>query len=313
MKNCFIGMLIMTLFSSLVWSQEPVELVVPYGAGGASDLVARAIAPQLGSKLDRNVVVINKPGGNTKIGTNYVMKNKPDGHTLILISSWIFLNPAQYQSPGFKIEDFEFLSPFGHTPLVLVVSKGSEIRNWEDFISHARMRNLNCGVHGEAPKLLANLLTQTIKMPNLQMVNYRTYGDHMLALMSGQIDCGIATKQELMKLHTIGEVLILAVSSSTKLPDLPNAKLFKDIDQGLSISAIYSIGMLSNTAQDQKMKILSTAQTVAQDPLFQSRLSAMGIDSFPRKIDLDGQKWAQEQFRSVDKLIQQSGIAKIEQ
>ena len=93
MKTYLVGIFTMFL-SSMAWSHGTIELVVPYGAGGASDLVARAMSPHLSDRLDHNVVVVNKPGANTKIGTNYVAKNKPDGHTLLLMSSWIFFESS---------------------------------------------------------------------------------------------------------------------------------------------------------------------------------------------------------------------------
>ena len=144
------------------------------------------------------------------------------------------------------------------------------------------------------------------------MINYRAYGDHMVALLSGQVDCGIATKQEFMKHHTNSDIRILAVSSPTQLKDLPNVKLLKDIHPGLSISAIYSVGVLASTPSDQKQKFFSAAKDIAKHPPFLTRISEMGIDVFPGNVDENGQRWALEQHRAVDQLIQQSGIPKIE-
>ena len=165
---------------------------------------------------------------------------------------------------------------------------------------------------GEAPKLVANLLVQTLQTPNLQMINYRAYGDHMVALLSGQVDCGIATKQEFMKHHISSDIRILAVSSPTQLKDLPNVKLLKDIHPGLSISAIYSVGLLASTPSDQKQKFFSIAKDIAKHPPFLARVSEMVIDIFPGNVDENGQRWAQEQYRAAGQIIQQSGIAKIE-
>lgn len=302
----------MAVFSLLGWASERMELVVPYGVGGASDLVARAMSQDLGNKINKNIVVMNRPGANTKIGTNYVLKNPADGNTLILISSWIFLNPSQYKNPGFDIADFDLTSPFGYSPIVLAVKANSPIKNWNDFIAHAKSKNLNCGVHGEAPKFISQLLMKKINMPNLQIVNYKSYGDHMMAIVSGNIDCGIATKQEFMKSHSQNDLRIIAVSSPTQLSALPNVKLFNDIDPGLSISAVYSLGVLSTTPRNKKDAILTAAKEVIENRKFQQSLIAMGIDIYPGRVDYNGQKWAIEQFEKVERLRADSAIDKIE-
>lgn len=302
----------MAVFSLLGQASTPTELVVPYGVGGASDLVARVIATDLAGKINKNIVVINRPGANTKLGTNYVLKNPADGNTLVLISSWIFLNPSQYKNPGFNITDFDFTSPFGYSPIVLAVKANSPIKNWNDFIAHAHSQNLNCGVHGEAPKFISQLLSKKINMPNLQMVNYKSYGDHMMAILAGNIDCGMATKQEFMKSHTNNDIRIIAVSSATELSDLPNVKLFNDVDPGLSISAIYSLGLLSNTPKNKKDAIFSAAKEVVESKKFQHSLTAMGIDIHPVRVDHNGQKWAKDQFDKVERLRVDWSVDKIE-
>jgi tripartite-type tricarboxylate transporter receptor subunit TctC len=301
----------LAFFSINGWTQN-TELVVPYGAGGASDLVARAMAPHMSTQLNRNIVVINRPGGNTKIGNNHVLNRPADGSTMMLMSSWIFLNPAQYRDAGFKISDYDMITPFGHSPIVVAVRSDSAIQNWNDLISQAKNKNLNCGVHGEAPKFISQLLAKKLALPNLQMVNFKAYADHMTALLSGTVECGMATKQEFMNMHKENKIRIIAVSSQQPLADLPAAKLLKDIDSRLAISAIYSLGLLSTTPSLEKNRILEAARNTAADPDFQKSLQNMGINLNTEPVTVRGQSWAVKQYESVDAFRAASGIDRID-
>jgi len=288
------------------------RLIVPFGPSGSSDQVARALLPLLNNELNKNFVVANMPGGNTKVAINHILHQPADGNTLLMVASYIFLNPAQYKNPGFKITDFDFATPFGYTPIVLAVKHDSAIKTWEDFIQHARTNKVNCGVHGEAPKFVAQLLMKNINAPDLQMVNFRAYGDHMAAMLSGNIECGLATKQEFMNMHTQNRIRIIATSSPTELKDLPKTKLFKEIDTNLTIVAVYSVGLLSTTPDQEKKKVLVAIRKVVTSPEFQSSLQSLGIDLYSDPVTVHGQQWAMDQFRRVEHVRTTSGVEKVD-
>src|SRR5262249_47416547 len=117
----------------------PIEIVVPYGAGGSTDLVARTLAQQLQTRLNQTVVVLNKPGGAGTIAVNSVMRAQPDGYTLLLgFTTELGVMPHMSKAAKYSMADFTPIAVTGDVPLVMIGAKRLHSDNLHDLLAEIR-------------------------------------------------------------------------------------------------------------------------------------------------------------------------------
>jgi tripartite-type tricarboxylate transporter receptor subunit TctC len=111
-----------SLTSAQDYPSRPIELVVPFPAGGGTEIVSRLVADGLAKRLGQPFVVLNRPGANTNVGTLAVVRSKPDGHTLLITSFGLAANPSLYKKLAFDPQtDLEPITLIANTPTVLTV------------------------------------------------------------------------------------------------------------------------------------------------------------------------------------------------
>src|SRR5579871_4579135 len=128
-----------------------VELIVPFAAGGGSDLLARLLGEGLAKRLGQSFVVINRPGANTNIGMLSVARAKPDGHTLLIASVGLAANPSLYARLGFDpLADLAPITLLANSPTMLVVPPALPVASLSEFIAYAKAHpgELNYGSYG---------------------------------------------------------------------------------------------------------------------------------------------------------------------
>src|SRR5436853_160244 len=116
------------------YPSRTVEIVVPFAAGGGTDVLARLLADGLGRRLGQSFVVLNRPGANTNVGTALVVKSRPDGHTLAMASIGLAANPSLYRNLGFDpLTDLAPISLIANAPSILVVNPSLPVSNVRDL------------------------------------------------------------------------------------------------------------------------------------------------------------------------------------
>src|SRR5215813_12598642 len=129
---------------------RPVELIVPFAAGGGAELLARLLSEGLNKRLHQPFLVINRPGANTNLGTLSVVRAKPDGYTLAIASVGLTANPSLYKNLGFAPQrDLEPITLIANSPTVLVVPPSLPVNTLPEFIAYAKARPgaLNYGTY----------------------------------------------------------------------------------------------------------------------------------------------------------------------
>ncbi|MBC7378887.1 MAG: tripartite tricarboxylate transporter substrate binding protein [Burkholderiaceae bacterium] len=221
------------LASAQAWPTRPITIVMPYAAGGPTDLVARLLAQRMGESLGQPVVVTNAPGASTMIGAEKVARSPADGYTLFIGSVTTFSNnPLMYRKIRYKVEDFMPVSMIARTPYTLTVSPTMPVKNFAEFISWAKGRpgkvfNATTGV-GASNQLLGQMLNNEagIKMAD---VPYKGSGPALLDVMGGQVDLlfdGINTSAPALK---AGKVRVLAVTSEKRSAAMPDVPTFAEL------------------------------------------------------------------------------------
>ena len=209
------------------WPTKPITLVVPFPPGGPTDMVARVLAQNVGEQLGQSVIVDNKPGANGNIGNAFVAKAAADGYTVLYNTSSIALSPALYKKLSYNVNTE--LAPVALTavvPLALVVNPKTPVNSVAEFVKYAKDQKgkLSYGSagNGNVTHLAAFQLVQHYGIEATH-VPYKGSAPADVDLVAGQIDFLTDTINSVSAFIKDGKLKLLAVSTSKRLPNFPQA------------------------------------------------------------------------------------------
>ena len=254
------------------WPNKPVKIIVPYGAAGSSDTLARIIANQLSKSLNQTFIVENKPGAGGTIGSEFVAKSAPDGYTLVIsgIGSHI-IAPFQYANKYDPVKDFTHIAFLGGPPLAMVVNPSLPITDLKSFVSYAKSQpnsmvygSPGIGTHG-------NIIGQyfaEINNISLVHVGYKGGGTVVNDIAGGQLPAGIMTLTSAKTLVMGNKLRLIAVSSSKRMANFPKAPTFEELGYPkLTSTTWFSVsgpaGMPSSIVEKLNSAINQSMQTPA--------------------------------------------------
>ena len=192
LRRCAIWCALALPLGAAAFPDKPIEWVVPYPAGGGSDIVARALAEHMGSSLGQTVIVNNKPGAATNIGADYVAKAKADGHVMLTAdTATLAANPALYAKLPYNAEkDFAPVGLMARFPLILVVGAGVPVKTLAEFLAWAKQQpgGANFATPGAgSPHHLATELFRARSGLTLTHVPYRGAAPAVQDVIGGQV------------------------------------------------------------------------------------------------------------------------------
>lgn len=209
-----------------VFPQRPVRIIVPFAAGGGTDLIARALAQKLSEAWGQPVQIDNRAGGGTVIGSDLVAKSAPDGHTLLLTANPHTTNPALHSKlPYDTVRDFAGITQIAGSPLVLTVHPSLPVRSVRELIAVAKQRpgQLSYGTSGNGgPQHLAGEMFKFMAGVAMIHVPYRGGAPAIADLMAGQTQLMFGSTFTVIPQHQAGRLRALAVTSAQRSPALPD-------------------------------------------------------------------------------------------
>jgi len=208
------------------YPSRPVRIIVPFGAGGPSDVYSRAIAAELQKSLHQPFVTENRPGAGTTIGTDFVAKAPPDGYTLLLVSGTQTVNETLYDRKPYRLmHDLVPVAPLIDTDLVLVVSKTVPAENLKELLTVARAKPgaLNYGSSGPGSNYhMAGELLKYLTAIDIQHVPYKGSTGMRTDILSGQIQILFDSVPTMAGMIKQGLVRAIGTSGTTRSPILPD-------------------------------------------------------------------------------------------
>lgn len=209
---------------------KPVTLVVPYAAGGPTDVASRVIAQQMQASLGGAVVIDNKPGASTILGAQYVAAAPPDGHTIFMVTTTtLCTNPHLYRKLPYKVEDFAPVAMAVKVPLGLAVRSSLPVSTIAEFRDYARARpgKMNYGSAGTgANSQLVNVLANQALNIDMAEVPYKGTAPALNDLAAGHVDALVDAIATLLPLHREGKIKILGNFDDVRSPVAPEVPTF---------------------------------------------------------------------------------------
>ena len=221
------SLLISPLVYSQSWPTKPIKLVIPFAAGGTTDILGRLLAQQLTKDFGQNVIVENKSGAGGNIGAEFVAQSPADGSVIMLASgSMLTVNPSLYKKlPVNYAKDFVYITNVASGPMLLSVSTKLPVKNFADFLAYAKSKDLNFGSAGVGSQvhMAEENLTYTANFPATH-VPYKGESAALNDLVAGQIDFMVGNLTAAAGFAKSGQIRPIAVTSlkrSKQLPDVP--------------------------------------------------------------------------------------------
>jgi tripartite-type tricarboxylate transporter receptor subunit TctC len=319
----FLGILISTLclvvsgvsLQAADYPDKPITLVAPYGAGGASDLVARALAETARSYLgNQPIVVINKPGNGGMTGARYVASSDPDGYTLLLARVGMVLYPAVHEKSPVAWDDYTFLDMLEATPMILCVNEKSPYQTIDGLINAIQQNPGKLTYAASGAMAIDGFAVQALladfdldPLTAATLVPYKGGGELATALLGGHVDFLAIAAGSLMPHIEAGKMrplMIYAPARMEKLPSVPTAteRGYTLAGQVVGWSALYGPKDLPENVVSSWQNALAK---VATDPTWLELAERRGSISAIGTVDMT--EYAAKQYQLYNSLAKKFG------
>ncbi len=284
---------------------KPIRIVVPYSAGGSSDLLARAIAEPMSSDLGQAVIVENRAGAGSMVGTAFVATQPADGHTLLLADVPYTIVAALYAG-RLKYDPRKDLAPvalLGESPMYLFVTAGSRAQSLEDVLRQARESGgaltIGSGGNGSLTHLMAELLMINGGV-RLAHVPYKGAAAAMNDLAGGQVELSFSSMASATAVLTAGKVRAIAVSAPAREAAYRQVPTFRELGlDRMTVQNWWGVMLPAGTPNDRVQILERAVLKIVSSVAFAQRLTALGVSapqsaergSFARILQEDLARW----------------------
>ena len=286
-KVFVVGMLGVAGVAHAAWPEQPIRWVVPYPAGGGTDVIARTVAIELEKELGQTLVIENKPGGGTSIGATTVANSDPNGYVLgTADSGTLAYNPSLYKKLTYDPAKFTYIGGLARFPLVLAVPADSPYQTLAELVETAKKEpgKLSASSAGAgSPHHLALERFKQITGTDILHVPYRGAAPALQDLIGKRVDLMFADLGSGLSNIQAGKVRVLAVAVPERLSDvLPDVPTMNE--SGVSDFVAYAWQGLvgpQNLPEEVVSKVSNDLQKVLANEELKQKIHAMGIEVMP--------------------------------
>ena len=282
-----LGMCLMAA-APAAWSQagypnRPIKLIVPFGPGGFTDVVARVLGQKLGQSMGTSFVVENKPGAGSTIGTNEVAKAAPDGYTLVMISTTHTVSPAIYKTlPYDPIKSFTPVGKLVDSAYVLLSHPKLPVNNVKELIALAKAQpdkiHYGSSGNGSSQHLMGGMF-ESLAGVQMKHVPYRSSAGAANDLVAGVVETSFAGVPNALAQVPSGRLKALAVTTAKRIPQLPDVPTMQEAGvPGYEGSVWLALLAPANTPKEIVNKLNAELAKVLAQPDTRKALSDAGVE-----------------------------------
>lgn len=264
------------------WPNKPIRMIVPYAAGGGTDVFARLVAEGLGRKLGQNVIVDNRPGGNGMLGITAVQRAPADGYTLLFSLTSIIQNPLLYPNVGFDpFKDFVPVSEVGRLPIVFTVNEKLGVDTLEGFIKLAKAApgkySYGSFGNGSSAHLYAEVLQDAAGI-RLLHVPYKGEAPAITDMLGGNVDAVFVSARSMAQQVAAGKARSLAAVGTARAPLAATVPTFKELGYaGMDSVGWFGLYLPAGAPPEIAKRLSTDVAEVVQSADAKARLEAMGV------------------------------------
>jgi tripartite-type tricarboxylate transporter receptor subunit TctC len=297
--------------SAQTYPARLVEIVVPFAAGGGTDLIARVLAERLSDSLRQRFVVISRPGASTNIGTAAVANAPADGYTLLLTSISLAANPSLYRKLAFDPQrDLAPIALIANSPSILVVNPSLPVNSVGDLVAHLKARpgELNYASYGagSGPHLAAGLL-QEVTGTRMQHVPYGGGNPATMGVLRGEVQLLLAGSLAVLPLIQSGSLKALAIAAEQRAAALPDVPTFRE--QGIDYVTGTWFGLLAPARTPPEIIALLNREVLAalRGDAVRARIAEQGADVMGGSPE-DFARFLQQETERLSAVIRRANI-----
>ena len=259
-----------------------VELIVPFAAGGGTDLLARLMSEGLGKRLNQSFIPLNRPGANTNTGTLQAVKSAPDGTTLVMASIGLAANPSLYKRLAFNpITDLDPITLIANSPTVLVVPPSFPANTVAEFIAHLKAKpgELNYASYGlgSGPHLATELFRFKTGV-DIVHVPYTGGGPAAVGVMGNNVQMLFSSILPVLGLIRGGQLKPIAIAADKRSPLLPDVPTFAEGGVDYKTGTWFGLLAPAKTPKPIIDALHTNSVAVLQEPAVRARIAEQGAD-----------------------------------
>jgi len=262
------------------WPDKPIKLIIPFAAGGTTDILGRILAQQMTTVIGQNVIVENKGGAGGNIGAEIVANSPPNGYTLLLASgSMMTVNPFLYKKlPLNYATDLTYVSAVAGGPMLVSVNPNLPVNNLKELIALAKTKELTCGsagigsqVHMAGENFIYSAGIAATHVP------YKGEAPALNDLVSGQIDFMVGNLPAAAGFAKAGRIKALAITSSKRVAQLPDVPTVAEA----AIPGFVNMGWFMLAAPSGTPKAI-------QEKIYLATQKALGSEAMRKSLETNG-------------------------
>ena len=262
---------------------QPIKLIVPFAAGGPSDVLARGFAPKLGDALGQPIIIDNKPGAGANLAAEYVANAKPDGYTLFLMMVGTqAINETLYKKLNYNlIKDFAPVSLVASSSLLFVATPSAPFKTIPELIAYAKANpnKVSFASSGSGTPLhLGGELFNTQAGTDILHVPYKGAAPALTDVLGGQIDTALVGTPAALPYVRSGKLIPLGITSLKRSPNAPEIPAISEYLPKYEVELVYAIVAPANTPKAIVDKLNSQLINVLNNPEIKGQINSKGFE-----------------------------------
>jgi tripartite-type tricarboxylate transporter receptor subunit TctC len=304
-----------SLAAAQTYPSKPISLVVPFAAGGPTDIVARTLAATMSKSLGQTVLVENRVGAGGTLAAGYVAKANPDGYTFLIHHNGMSTAPALYRKLAYNpMTDFEYVSQVVDVPMTMLGRKDLPAKNMQELSAYVRAnaKSINLANAGlGAVSHLCGMLFQQALGVDLTTVPFSGTAPAMNALLGGQVDLLCDQTTQTTQHIKAGTVRMYGVTTKQRIRALPESPTLNEAGmKDFEVIVWHGVYAPKGTPAAVIDKVGSAIRASLKDPAFSARMADLGAEIVPEsKQSPEGlRNWLQSEINKWGPVIRSAGV-----
>jgi tripartite-type tricarboxylate transporter receptor subunit TctC len=265
------------------YPNQPIRLIVPFAAGGPSDVLARAFSQKLGEDLGQPVIIDNKPGAGTNLAAEFVARSKPDGYTIFLMMVGTqAINETLYKKLSYNtVKDFAPITLVASSSLMLVANPSVPVKNVNDLIAFAKANpgKVNFGSSGTGTPLhLGGELFNVQAGTDITHIGYKGAAPALNDVLGGQIQTAMIGTPAALPHVKSGKLTAIGVTSLKRSPNAPEVPAIAETLPNFEVELVYALVAPAGTPNAIIKRLNTQMGTILNNPEIKTQLASRGFD-----------------------------------